>query len=75
MDTQLRWYERFAVRLHLCYCVWCRRYAGQVRFLRRASRQLVEDERSSPEPVLSTDAKTQMRERLQEALKQTPPPG
>jgi hypothetical protein len=55
MDAKLPWYQRWAVRLHLLYCVWCRRYAAQVRFLNRAGshygRQLdaLTGERLSPE--------------------------
>jgi hypothetical protein len=40
MDEQLPWYRRLAVRVHLLYCVWCRRYASQVLFLRKAAREL-----------------------------------
>jgi hypothetical protein len=75
MDTRLRWYQRLAMGLHLSYCVWCRRYANQVRFLRRAGRRLAEDPDPQLEAVLSPEAKARLRQRLQEALKEDPPPG
>ena len=71
MDAKLSWPNRLWIRLHLLYCVWCRRYAAQVRFLRRAAGNL------SPEPLegsakLSNEAKGEMHARLQQALKQPP---
>jgi len=71
MDDKLSWPNRLWIRLHLLYCVWCRRYSAQVQFLRRAARNL------SMEPLddsakLSDEAKGEMRARLQQALKDPP---
>ena len=74
MDARLPWYRRLAVRLHLLYCIWCRRYAAQLQFLRRASRQLATQAPVAPAAKLSDDAKQQMAARLQEALKDPPTP-
>ncbi len=73
MDARLRWHQRLAIRFHLLYCVWCRRYAGQLQFLRRATRRLAEEAPESG-PKLSVEAKEQMRKRLQDALKNPPSP-
>ena len=71
MDARLPWYQRFAVRLHLLYCVWCRRYAAQVQFLRKAGKGLAT---ANAAPLkLSEEAKEQMSRRLEEALKNPPP--
>jgi hypothetical protein len=72
MDARLLWHQRLAVRLHLLYCVWCRRYAAHIKFLRKAARGLVLKDVSPPK--LSEGAKERMQKRLEEALKNPPPP-
>ena len=37
MDETLSWRQRLAVRLHLMMCGACRRFVGQMSFLRRAA--------------------------------------
>ncbi len=69
MDTRLAWYKRWAVRFHLLYCVWCRRYAAQVKFLRKATRELVNGPVEAPIQKLSPEEKAQIRARVQEASK------
>jgi hypothetical protein len=73
MDAKLSWPSRLGIRLHLLYCVWCRRYARQLQLLRKATRNLPPESFAEP-AQLSSEAKTEMRARLQEALKQTPSP-
>lgn len=73
MDTRLAWYQRLGVRIHLLYCVWCRRYAAQLRFLRKAVKSLAADSTKAPALQLSGEAKEQMRGRLEEALRNHPP--
>ena len=72
MDARLRWHQRLAVRFHLLYCVWCRRYATHVQFLRKAAKGLGLEDVSAPK--LSEEAKERMQRRLEEALKDPPPP-
>ena len=72
MDARLPWHRRLAVRLHLLYCVWCRRYEAQLQFLRRAGRQLGAQAPDSPAPTLPDGAKQQMAARLREALGNPP---
>jgi hypothetical protein len=69
MDAKLPWYQRVAVRIHLLYCVWCRRYAGQIQFLRRAAKEVAAGTTMGATAKLSVEAKEQMRQRLKEALK------
>jgi len=59
--------------VHLLYCVWCRRYAAQLQFLRKASRQLSPQALETELQKLSPEQKEQMRVRLQESLKNLPP--
>ena len=73
MDTKLAWHLRLAVRIHLLYCVWCRRYTAQVHFLRRVGKGLAAEESQVPAHILSTEAKDQIRTRLREAIKPGPP--
>ena len=72
MDVRLGWYQRLAVRVHLFYCVWCRRYAAQIQFLRNAAKELAVEAPSTSPAKLSDEAKGQMRKRLEEALKNSP---
>ena len=73
MDTRLRWYQWLGMRIHLLYCVWCRRYASQIRFLHKASNRLGAEPEEIPKHTLSAEAKEKMRARLQEAMKDEPP--
>jgi len=72
MEVRLPWYQRVGVRFHLLYCVWCRRYASQVQFLRKAAKGLAMETQNASASTLSPDAKEQMRKRLEEALKNPP---
>jgi hypothetical protein len=72
MDAKLPWYQRLAMRFHLLYCVWCRRYATQLQFLRKAAKGLSAEPADDSAPKLSDEAKAQMSKRLDEALKNPP---
>ena len=74
MDTKLTWYQRLAVRFHLLYCVWCRRYAHQVQFLRKAAAKLGGTMTEPGLVKLPDQAKEQMRQRLIEAMNERRPP-
>jgi len=73
MDAKLPWYQRLAIRIHLLYCVWCRRYAAQIRFLHRATKAWAAEAADLSAPKLSSEARESISKRLREALKQTPP--
>ncbi len=72
MDARLPWPRRLAIRLHLLYCLGCRRYAGQLRFLRRAGQALAAAALEAPAQQLSTEAKQEMVKRLRAALNEPP---
>lgn len=42
LDRELAFGERVLLRVHLAYCMGCRRTRRQLTFLRRAVRELVE---------------------------------
>ena len=42
LDRELAFGERMALRVHLAYCLGCRRASRQMAFLRRAVRELTE---------------------------------
>ncbi len=73
LDAKLPWHRRLAMRVHLLYCVWCRRYATQLQFLRKATRELPPEAFDAPLQKLSNEEKEQMMARLQESLKKLPP--
>jgi hypothetical protein len=72
MDTRLPWHQRLAVRIHLLYCVWCRRYTRQIQFLSTAAKGLATGANDGSAPTLSEQAKAQMRQRLEEARHNPP---
>ena len=74
MDAKLRWYQSLGMRIHLLYCVWCRRYAAQLQILRKASKELAPGVDAAPSHTLSNEAKDRIRARLLEAQTDAPPP-
>jgi len=73
LDAKLPWHRRLAMKVHLLYCVWCRRYAAQLKFLRRATRELPSEAADAAPQKLSSEEKEQMNSRLQESVKKLPP--
>ena len=73
LDTKLPWHRRLQMKVHLLYCVWCRRYAAQLKFLRRATRELPPEALDAAPQKLSSEEKEQMNARLQESAKKLPP--
>ncbi|HEX3628102.1 MAG TPA: hypothetical protein VH280_22050 [Verrucomicrobiae bacterium] len=68
MDVKLPVHRHLMMRVHLLYCVWCRRYTVQLQFLRRATRELPPETFAAPLHKLSCEEKEQIRTRLQEEL-------
>ena len=68
LDESLPLRKRVGLKCHLLFCVWCRRYGRQLRFLRealeRGGNHLAED---SPYK-LTSDARHQLKELLREGL-------
>ncbi len=67
MDERLPFWDRFACKLHLCYCRACRQYTRHLRLLREALHQSPDELDAELEHAdgLSDDA----RERIREALR------
>jgi hypothetical protein len=74
MDASLPWHRRVAIKFHLLYCVWCRRYAAQLQILRKAATELPEQDPAAPVLKLSDEARERMCARLKEAVKEPPSP-
>ena len=72
MDSKLPWYQRLLIRVHLLYCVWCRRYTAQLQFLQKAAKEVVGESADISGLKLSGETKEQMRKRLQNVLKNPP---
>ena len=73
LDAKIPWHQRLEMKVHLLYCVWCRRYAAQLKFLRRATRELPPESLDAVPQSLSNEEKEQMDARLQQSLKNLPP--
>jgi len=69
MDAKLSRWQRLGVRIHLLYCVWCRRYAAQLRFMRRAASQLPNPPQTPESVKLPDEAREKIRQRLLEEQK------
>ena len=74
MDAKLPWHQRLAIHIHLLYCIWCRRYAAQIQFLRKATRELAGGANPAEPEKLSSEAREQIRQRLAQALNEHRPP-
>ena len=73
LDAKLPWHRRLQMKVHLLYCAWCRRYAAQLKFLRRATRELPPEALDAAPQKLSSEEKEQMNARLKESVKKLPP--
>jgi hypothetical protein len=74
MDAKLPWHQRLAIRIHFLYCIWCRRYAAQIKFLRKATREIAGGANPAGPDKLSIEAREQIRQRLAQALNEDHPP-
>lgn len=68
--AELDIWQKLAYRIHLTFCVPCRRYRNQVRKLRAAlrawQRRLVEGTAAMAGPRLDEEAKARIRARLEQ---------
>ena len=64
MERRLPLRMRLLIRLHFSICVWCKRYHGQLKLLRKYSSGFAEKEFDHGRETLSSSA----RERLNKAL-------
>jgi len=64
LDRPLTWRERWAVRLHLLICVYCRRFAQQLQWMRRAMQGWQQQVAEDSEVALSQDARDRITQQL-----------
>lgn len=63
LDRPLPLIQRIGLRIHLALCVWCARYAKQVKFLRAAAQQCDHDHAATP--AMPAEARARIKRRLQ----------
>lgn len=64
LDRPLTWRERWAVRLHLLICVYCRRFKQQLLLIQRQMTKWQHTTAEQPSVGLSEDAKQRIAQRL-----------
>lgn len=64
MDEKLAWHQRLAVRTHLVYCKWCRRFAAQTKVMRQATAQYADRLSQTFEDRLSPEQRAQILQNL-----------
>ena len=67
MERPLPLRTRLLIRLHFAICVWCKRYAEQLKFLRRYSSNLAEKGCEHGPPALSSSARGRLNKALKDA--------
>ena len=68
LDERLPWHQRLAIRTHLLYCNWCRRFAAQVKTMRTATAQYADHLATTFEDRLTPEQRAQILQNL------NPPP-
>lgn len=64
LERELSFRERWGLRLHLWVCRNCRRFLQQLRFLRRASRQALQEQALPGRLTLSGEARDRIKKGL-----------
>ncbi len=68
MDERLVWHQRLAIRTHLLYCKWCRRFSEQAKTMRAVTCKYADRLGATFEDRLTPGQRDQILERL------NPPP-
>jgi hypothetical protein len=64
LDRPLTWRERWAVRLHLAICVYCRRFTQQLKWIRDAMHTWQQQVADDSEIELSQAARERITQQL-----------
>lgn len=73
LDAPLPFFQRLGVGLHLVFCRFCRRYRGQLKWLRQTAQKSTE---ASPvAPALSETSRSRLKQALRELAQATGQPG
>jgi hypothetical protein len=70
LDRKLTRAERWALRLHLLYCIACRRYRRQIFLLKSALRRPAGDRCPPQGPLSTTELGPEARERIKRRLRE-----
>jgi hypothetical protein len=68
LDRKLPLGQRIALRMHLLFCRFCRRFSRQVLFL-RGTADRVRGEKEGEEPPVSDSLSAEAKEKIEQALK------
>lgn len=67
LDTRLSWRERWGLKMHLLFCVLCRRYVRQLQILHKALEPMKKEPWDCPEDIkLSEKARQRIRRILEQ---------
>lgn len=64
LDRPLSWRERWAVRVHLLICVYCRRFTQQLKLIRRYMQRWQQHAAESSDTQLSLAARERIAQQL-----------
>lgn len=64
LDRPLTWRERWAVRVHLLICVYCRRFTQQLKLIRRYMERWQQQVAEGEDIQLSLSAKERITQQL-----------
>ena len=69
MDQRLPLITSLRMKLHYIICVWCKRYAKQIAFLKRASRRFSENAANAGAEPISPDTKRRLKAEIERILR------
>jgi hypothetical protein len=64
LDERLSWKQRLAIRVHLLYCKFCRRFAKQTEILRLTTAQYADRLAATFEDRLTPEQRAHIRQNL-----------
>ena len=68
LDRQLTWRERFAVRVHLITCQYCKRFLKQLTVLRDAFSQITQSIETNDSIQLPAETKTRILHSIESGM-------
>lgn len=68
LDRQLSWRERFAVRLHLLFCQYCKRFSQQLITMRTALNRLSQSIENNADIRLPSETKNRISSAIESSI-------
>jgi len=68
LDRQLSWRERFAVRLHLLFCQYCKRFSQQLITMRTALNRLSQSIENNADIRLPSETKNRIASAIESSI-------